>query len=311
MATLQNSCSACYKTSAPECVESYLIGGLTPGVTYHVVATDSRGIKYVVDNDEPCDVDGNITLVFPVDMNSAEIGTLTLQVFNLDIVTSGSGLLCNPETLTTCEGDFTCIELSFYKHSFDIGTGEGSIWQLLCLCPEDAVCDGMCSVPENGIDATEFLGIIDDVGGLTGADSGKGFYLIHDAKAFVLVLEGKIAEIYTCCNGIIGYYVGTEGPHQFSEDTESWEPMFTYQATSWNFGVEVFFSGSIPEFATAAFQVSTDSGATWGTLKSGITSAKLAAEDSVNTALTSFKSRLLVTMPDGCSYPSAISTLTE
>lgn len=304
MATLQNSCSACYKAQAPECCEYYLIGGLVPGTEYHVTATDTKGRVYDVDVDgEPVDENGNLKIVFPDGVNTVAQGNITIQLFlGSDLAQHLS--LCNPQTLTTCDGEFTCIELAFYK----MMPSPAPYWEILCLCDETPECDGMCGVPENDYGIDTITGVLTSL-----ADSlpDSGAYLHVDAKIIILINDNQIVNLYTCCNGIAPFYKDPDGPYIFNEEDMVWEPLISYQPINADFGVSITIGGTIPDFSTGVMQVSTDSGATWGSISNSFTKDELAEGITVNTALTSYRSRLVVTLPNGCSYNSAENTLTE
>ena len=422
MATLENSCSTCYKATAPECAGYYLIGGLVPGTMIHAVVTDSRGWKYEVDvDDTPVDEDGNLNIVFPDGVNTVSNGFLTIQIFLQSDIAANKNL-CNPQTFTTCDGDFDCIELSFYKT-----VETPPFWQLLCLCDEDPVCEGMCGESIQGIvgqDCNPIIGAYANIEvapdgtavgqltveryidagdvqhihlyewltdtwvqridsssrisggffnifdidylftnwevsidqGITWYDSTagiaidqpvssitiwfrnivngcvytnlpitpldisvdvdlsgfSGYYLSPNSKVIYLYDQSVIVSAQECCSGIANLYPDmVNGPYQFNETTLEWEPMIVYTPSQFYPGTSIVISAEVPDFSLTKFQFSVDGGSTWGTMAAQYTKAELTTLLEIPIANMSYRSRLEVTLSDGCVFYSAENTLSE
>lgn len=138
MATLEN-CQTCYKVSAPECADSYIISGLTPLTEIVAIATDRFGRTVRVDDGNPVNADGELTIVFPDGMNAFHSRKLTIRLYALEDY-ENNRLLCDPIDLTICDVTYQCIELSFHRHSETI-----TDVTLICYCNGEPACELTCS----------------------------------------------------------------------------------------------------------------------------------------------------------------------
>lgn len=189
MATLQNTCSVCYKATAPECAGSYSISGLTPDTEYVIVARSVKGHQWVISDAEPVDENGNLVFSFPEGVNSYATKTITVQLF-LKATFKDQNNFCDPETFDVCEDPFTCIELSFYKsdHTFT------APFQLLCKCEEEDECPEILQTVSDITDAP----IGTEIGQLTLVKwidgSGNQYVNLYewDGADWVLVFDGNV-----------------------------------------------------------------------------------------------------------------------
>lgn len=84
---------------------------------------------------------------------------------------------------------------------------------------------------------------------------------------------------------------------------------FGYQPISWDFGVALYITSTIPDEFIAEFEYSEDNGRSWqntGELREG----QLTGIQPIPNTSTSFWSRLKLFSPDKCIYYSEISTIT-
>ena len=161
MATLEN-CHTCYPVSAPECAESYIISGLTPADELVAIATDRFGRTSRVDNETPVNDDGELTLVFPDGMTAWHAPKLSIRLYYLSDY-ENNRQLCAPLTMTICDVEYTCINLSFHQHSEELASVA-----LICQCTNNdcpATCGTVASVddlpdPPEGCD---FILVYDDI----------------------------------------------------------------------------------------------------------------------------------------------------
>lgn len=84
---------------------------------------------------------------------------------------------------------------------------------------------------------------------------------------------------------------------------------FGYQPISWDFGIALYITSTIPDEFIAEFEFSEDNGRSWdntGELREG----QLIGIQPIPITSTSFWSRLKLFSPDKCIYYSEISTIT-
>jgi hypothetical protein len=85
---------------------------------------------------------------------------------------------------------------------------------------------------------------------------------------------------------------------------------FGYTPTTWDFGVALYITSTIPSGYSAYFEFTSDQGTNW--LDYGIlTDNQLVGTDPIYTSLTDFWSRLRVVSGANCTYYSEVSTVTS
>lgn len=101
-----NPCPECYAVTLKQCSgEIQLIAGLTPLTDYLVLIETAFGKHYAVEYTS--DADGSIV----IDLSDYPNGLFNTQDnFTLTVVTE---LNSSAETLTICEIEYTCVQLSF------------------------------------------------------------------------------------------------------------------------------------------------------------------------------------------------------
>lgn len=101
-----NPCPECYAVTLKQCSgEIQLIAGLTPLTDYLVLIETAFGKHYAVEYTS--DADGSVV----IDLGDYPQGLFNTQDnFTLTVVTELNG---TAETLTICEVDYACVQLSF------------------------------------------------------------------------------------------------------------------------------------------------------------------------------------------------------
>ena len=126
-------CTECYTIKLPECAETITIdGGLDPEKEFWVEITNRFGQHF--DVRKTTDVDGKIELdvsEYQEGLFVKSAGTFTLKVKKT------FGAECVPETLTLCEAEYNCVNISFYPVLMP--TDEELAATIPCDCEEEVV----------------------------------------------------------------------------------------------------------------------------------------------------------------------------
>jgi hypothetical protein len=152
-----------------------------------------------------------------------------------------------------------------------------------------------------------FVGITTVTGGVP---EGNGSYLHTDSSVILTWENDVLINATACCAGIAAYYPDMNtGPFQFNETT--WVPMIITYLDTWGTGELITIHGEMPEFSTGICQISLDSGTSYYTIGESFTQEEFAIGITAPVTQLSFRWRILVTLANGCSYPSAQNTVFE
>jgi len=124
-------CPSCYEITLSDCLDKIILdAGLTPATEYFTRITDKFGNKY--NEAITSEADGTLQMdltMYPTGMFTAHAG-----VFNLEIFEAAEN--CEPLTVTLCDAEYNCIQMSFEKINTSAELTEQTI---PCGCPEVVV----------------------------------------------------------------------------------------------------------------------------------------------------------------------------